>query len=151
MINMELSNLHPSEVNFELCGLPLTLRPFTIADDLKSQKLCGGQKKLAIAFKNFDFEKLSLIGWYQLTLESQKTILKTVDGAYIDPETGEEKKANLTPIEKFRNLFIGYADQITLLTNLIKCKGLNIPDLDDEEALKKWAAQLKKLLPRTGR
>jgi len=147
---MKLTDIRPEEVNFKLCGVALTYRPFTIADDLKAQDLCGGQEAMSDAFRKFDFAKISLVAWYQLTLDSQKEILQAVEGVFIDPETGEETKANLTPIEKFRNLFVGIGDQIALLTNLIKCKGLNIPDLDNEKELKKWVDQLDKALPLTG-
>lgn len=156
---MKLSELRPKNVEFELCGLNLVYRPFTIADDLKAQDICGGQKAMAEAFEKFNFKKISLVAWYQLTLDSQKEVLKAVEGfykdtvtgdVYIDPETGKEVKANLKPIDKFRNLFLGIGDQISLLTNLVKCKGLNIPDLDDDENLKKWVDQLEKVNPSTG-
>lgn len=138
---MKLSDLKPVPVVFKSCGLELTFRPFTIADDLKTRDICGGKKETLEAFQNFDFEKISLVAWYQLTLESQREVLKAMEGFFIDPETGEEVNAKLKPIDKFRHLFIGVKDQIELLTNLIKCKGLNIPDLDDNEALKKWVDQ----------
>ena len=139
---MKLSDLTPKKVDFTVSELKLTFRPFTIADDLKGQELCGGQNKLAEAFQNYDFAKISLIAWYQLTIESQKNVLKSVEGSYIDPETGDEIDANLKPIDKFRALFVGVGDQISLIVNLMNCKGLNIPDLDDDESLKKWVDQL---------
>jgi len=147
---MKLTDIRPKEVDFELCGIALTYRPFAIGDDLKAQDLCGGQEAMSEAFSKFDFKKISLVAWYQLTLDSQKEILQAVEGVFIDPETGKETKANLTPIEKFRNLFLGIGDQIALLTNLVKCKGINIPDLENEKELKKWVDQLNKTLPSTG-
>lgn len=147
---MKLADLKPKNVDFELCGLALTYRPSTIADDLKAQELCGGQKELAAAFENYDFEKLSLIAWYQLDIESQKKILNRTEGVYIDPETGVETKVNTTPLQRFRHLFVGIGDQITLIVNLIKCRGINIPDLDDGEELEKWTDQLKEALPSIG-
>ena len=147
---MKLTDIRPEEVNFELCGVALTYRPFTIADDLKAQDLCGGQKAMSQAFSKFDFEKISLVAWYQLTLDSQKLILEAVEGFFIDPETGREVNAKLKPIDKFRNLFVGIGDQIALITNLVKCKGINIPDLGDDKDLKKWVDQLDKTLPLTG-
>lgn len=148
---MKLSDLKPKDVDFEVSEVNLTFRPFTIADDLKAQDVCGGQKEVVAAFQDFDFEKISLIAWYQLTIQSQRTVLEAVEGIYIDPESGKEIHAKLKPIEKFRNLFLGIADQISLLTNLLKCRGLNIPDLDDDKALKKWTDQMAPLLPSTGR
>lgn len=147
---MKLSDLRPKAVTFEAVGLELTFRPFTIADDLKGQDLCGGQEAMAKAFADFDFEKISLVAWYQLDLESQKKIVDSVSGSYIDPETGNEVDANLTPIQKFRQLFIGIEGQISLITNLIKTKGLNIPDMNDEEELKKWVDQLEAAIQPTG-
>lgn len=147
---MKLADLKPKNVDFELCGLALTYRPSTIADDLKARELCGGQKELAAAFENYDFEKLSLIAWYQLGIESQRKISESVEGIYIDPLSGDEKTANLTPLDKFRHLFVGIGDQITLIVNLIKCRGINIPDLGDEKELEKWVDQLREALPSIG-
>jgi len=147
---MKLSELTPKAVKFEVSEVGLVFRPFTIADDLKSQDVCGGQKEVIAVFQDFDFKKISLVAWYQLTITSQKRVVTLVEGSYIDPDTGKETKANLKPIEKFRNLFLGIPDQISLLTNLLKCRGLNIPDLDDDKALKKWVDQLAPLLPSTG-
>jgi hypothetical protein len=147
---MKLSDLKPNPVDFELCGLPLTFRPFTIADDIKAAELCGGRKQMVDAFEKFDFEKLSLIAWYQLDLKSQRAILERTEAVYVDPETGAETKAQTTPLKRFQALFVGLADQISLITNLAKCKGLNIPDLDDEEALGKWVSQLSEALGLTG-
>jgi len=147
---MKLSELTPKAVKFEVSEVGLVFRPFTIGDDLKAQDVCGGQKEVIAAFQDFDFKKISLVAWYQLTITSQKRVVTLVEGVYIDPETGAETKANLKPIEKFRNLFLGIPDQIALLTNLLKCRGLNIPDLDDDKALKKWVDQLAPLLPSTG-
>lgn len=147
---MKLEDLRPKEVDFEVSGLKLTFRPFTIADDLKAQDICGGQDKMMEVFDKYDFEKISLMAWYQLTFDSQKEVLKAVEGVYIDPETGEETKVNLKPIEKFRKLFVGLGDEISLVTNLIRCKGINIPNLDDEEALGKWIDQLSQAFPSIG-
>lgn len=138
---MKLADMQPKKVQFTVSDVSLTFRPFTIADDLRAQTLCGGEGQLVQAWKDFDFKKLSLVAWYQLDLKSQKFINNVKEIIFVDPETGDEQKAYLTPIEKFRNLFQGMPDQIGLLTNLIKCKGLNIPDLDDEENLKKWVGQ----------
>jgi len=147
---MKLLEIIPKEVYFTVCGLDLIFRPFTIADDLKAQDICGGQKEMGVAFENFYFKKISLVAWYQLKLASQRKVLEAVEGVYIDPETGKEINANLKPIDKFRHLFLGIGDQISLIANLVKCKGLNIPDLDNEEELKKWVDQLTKVLPSTG-
>jgi len=144
---MKLEDLRPKEVKLTALDVELTFRPFTIADDLKAHDLCGGKEGMIKAFEEFDFGKLSLLAWYQLTLESQKEVLSAVEGVFIDPETGEEVKANLKPIDKFRSLFLGDAGKIDLLTNFIRCKGVNLPDLDDEEALKKWIDQLNKISP----
>ena len=149
---MNLSDLKPQNVAFSLCGLNLVFRPFTIADDLKSQEICGGQDKMREVFEKFDFEKISKIAWYQLTFESQKKILDTTEAIIIDPESGEEVKVETTPIDRFRRLFVGPGDQILLITNLIKCKGLNLPDFDNSGDLKKWVDQMsQELNPLTGR
>lgn len=139
---MDLINLRPKEVTFEINGLEITFRPFTIADDLKMQDICGGQKEMQAVFDKFDFERISLIGWYQLTLESQKAVLDKVQLGHIDPETGEMVESKAKPIDKFRGLFMGVGDQILLLQSLIKSKGLNIPELGDEELSKKFLDQL---------
>jgi len=147
---MKLADLQPKKVDFTVSDVELTFRPFTIADDLKSQEIAGGQKKLVKAFEEFDFEKISLVAWYQLTLESQRKILEVVEAATIDPDTGEETQVNIKPIEKFRALFQGIPDQIHLLTNLVKCRGLNIPNIEDDEALGEWVNQLTAALPSIG-
>lgn len=147
---MKLSDLKPKEVKFKACGVKLTFRPFLISDDLKSQDAIKSAQELQEALQNYDFEKLSLLAWYQLTLESQKEVLKAVQGVYIDAESGEEIDAKLTPIEKFKHLFAGIGDQKILIESLLNCRGLNVPDLEDAEAVKKWAGQLKKLIPQTG-
>jgi len=141
---MNLSEITPKEVEFKLCGLPLTYRPFRIADEIKAQEICGGTKEVEQAFHKSDFDKLSLMAWYQLTLESQKQILQVTEGVYIDPKTGKETNANFTPIERFRNLFLGVAGQLSLSTNLLRCRGLNIPDFDNLEDGKKWVDQFRK-------
>lgn len=143
---MELSELSPKEIKFKVSDVELTFRPFTIADDLRANDLCGGQKELAQAFSVQDLEKLSLLGWHQLTLESQRRVLQVVEGVYIDPETGKEVNANLTPIAKFQNLFWSPRDKAELIVNLLNCRGLNIPSLDDEEGLKKWISQVVPLV-----
>lgn len=147
---MNLSELTPSSVEFTVLGIDLTLRPFTIADDIMAAKACGGQEEMVKAFQEFDFEKISLISWYQLDLESQKKVLSAVSGSYIDPETGEEIDAKLKPIDKYRKLFLGMEGQISMIVNMIKCKGINIPDLNDEAELKKWMDQLQPATPSTG-
>ena len=146
----ELTSLSPKSVDFELCGLPLTYRPYSIADDIKAQEICGGQKELIAAFQNSDFEKLSLVAWYQLDIDSQKTILNHTEGVFVDPETGVETKSNTTPLQRFRALFVGVGDQISLITNLMNCKGLNIPDIKNPEALGKWVSQMAVALRSTG-
>jgi len=135
---MKLSELTPKEVVFTVSDVELTFRPFTIADDITTRNICGGQKKVQAAFEQFDFHLISLIGWNQLTLESQKEVVKAVEAVRLDPETGEEIIVNIKPIEKFRQLFAGVGDQILLVTKLVECKGFNIPDLEDEEMLGKW-------------
>ena len=167
---MNLVDMRPKPVEFKALGLDLVFRPFTIADDIKAQEL-----GIIKAFKNYDFEKISLIAWYQLDTDSQKKVIKSVKAykAYhIDPDTGDkvnnenffswvkklffkligktEIEVKLRPIDKFRKLFVGHGDQAYLLTSLIKAKGLNIPDLDDEIELKKWVDQLNKEIPLTG-
>lgn len=147
---MNLSEITPKEVKFTVSKLELIFRPFTINDDLKAQEICGGQDQLGKAFEKFDFTLISLIAWYQLTLDSQKSVIKNVQLGFHDPDTGRFKQTLLKPINKFRQLFLGIGDQISLITNLIKCKGINIPDFDDEEKLKKWTDQFAKILPSTG-
>lgn len=147
---MKISDLKPKEVKFSACGVDLTFRPFRIADDIETQDIVGDAQELHKALQDFDFEKLSLLAWYQLDINSQRAVLKAVEGVYIDAETGEEIDANLTPVKKFRCLFSGIADQKALIENLLNCRGLNIPSLDNPDKIKKWADQLKKLLPLTG-
>jgi len=137
---MELHDLQPKEVKFSVSGVELTFRPFTIADDLKANEICGSQKKLGEAFGAQDLQILTHIAWYQLTIESQRLVMEAVEGVYIDPETGEEQKANLTPLAKFRHLFSTVREKAELTVHLLNCRGLNIPNLDDEEGLKKWIA-----------
>jgi hypothetical protein len=158
---MKLSDISPKETNFEIRGLKLTFRAFTIGDDLKANEICGAGMTLGDVFANLAskelneilnaFEKISLISWYQLTLESQRQILNIKELVFLDPETGEEKRPKLSPIEKFRNLFADPADQSNLFTAFLRCRGLNIPDLKDKEAVKNWNDQLTKLLPSIGR
>lgn len=158
---MKLSDLQPKEVDFEVRGLSLTFRAFTIGDDLKANKICGETANLGDIFANLvskdlseiirAFEKISLIAWYLLTVESQRKILDIKEMIFIDPETGEEKRPKLSPIEKFRNLFASPDDQSNLFTAFLRCRGLNIPDLKDAEAVKNWNDQLTKLLPSIGR
>ena len=140
---MKLTDLIPTSVDFKTCGLDLTFRPYTIADDVNAQKLCGGQKKMISVYQHFDFEKISLIAWYQLEPDSQKIIIDSITAENYHPETGEKEEVKLSPIEKFRKLIIGIGGQIELLNNLIKCKGLNIPDFDNDEDLKKFTDQLR--------
>jgi len=143
---MNLDELQPKEIKFKISGLELVFRPFTIADDLKAQELCGGQDKLAAAFGEQDLKLLTLVGWYQLDLKSQRAVIAAVEGAYIDAETGEEKGADLTPLEKFRSLFWSVRERVDLIRNLLNCRGFNIPDLDDEAGLKKWTERVSPLL-----
>lgn len=158
---MKLSELTPKAVDFEVHALQLTFRPLTIGDDLKSQEICGEKMSLGKIFENLGskkitevihaFEKISLVAWYQLTVESQRLIVQLKDFIFIDPETEEEKSVKLKPIEKFRNLFSSPENQQKLFTAYLRCRGLNIPDLNDKEALKKWNDQLTSLLPSIGR
>lgn len=143
---MNLKELQPKEIKFEASDLSLTFRAFTIADDLKAQELLGSQEMVGQAFETQDFAQLSLLAWYQLTIESQREVIAKVEGNYIDPETGEETPANFKPIEKFRSLFWSAYDRAALLINLLNCRGLNIPDLEDEEGLKKWMARVTPIL-----
>jgi hypothetical protein len=85
---MKLSDLKPKSVNFEVCGVHLTFRPFIIADDLASEEIAGNYLILQESLEKFDFEKLSLLAWYQLDIKSQREVLKAIEGIYIDPETG---------------------------------------------------------------
>ncbi len=157
---MELLDLSPKEVNFSVVGLDLTFRPFTVGDDSKAQKICSDSGGLGKVFANLvskdlhkilqAFEKISLIAWYQLATESQRLIISIKEMIFMDPETGEEKSAILTPIEKFRNLFASQDDQNNLFSSFLRCRGINIPDLKDVEALKKWNDQLRELLPSIG-
>lgn len=148
---MELVDLQPKKVTFVLhfgddC-IFLSFRPYSIADDMHAVEVCKTKGGIQKVFDDFDFPTIALIGWYQLTKESQKLVIDSVDGSYFDPETGEDINANLSPINKFRTLFTGIQTQLSLLTNLIKSKGLNIPDLNDPETLKKWNDQLNKVKP----
>jgi len=154
---MELFDLAPREVNFEISDIKLSFRPFRLADDVHGDKLCGGRENKIKVFKELDFEKISLLAWYQLTAESQKKIVSAkIEHTYFDPETGEKKteKIELIPIEKFRNLFPNFHDQVKLLNLLNKCKGFNFPDmpedLKDIEALKKWKAQVEAIIESIG-
>lgn len=147
---MKLDDLKPVAVPFNLMGLSLVFRPWTIQDDLKAVEICGGKSEFLKAFENFDFEKISLISWYQLEKESQLEVIKSVECTEINHETGEEVRVNQKPIEKFRSLFAGLGAQVQLLTDLTKCKGLNIPDFEDDEELKKWMDQLILARQQTG-
>jgi len=144
---MKLSDLTPKTVEFEVTGISLTFRPFTIYDDTTAQTICGGAEKVSEAITKMDFDKIFLMAWHQLTLESQKKVIKGVELVSIDPETGEEAAVKLTPIEKFKNLFLGIRDQTELLINLMRCRGLNIPDVEDGEAIKKWIDQIREIVP----
>lgn len=146
---MKISDLKPKSVTFEACGVSLTFRPFLISDDLESQDLIESPADLAEALQNFDFEKLSLLAWYQLDIKSQRNVLEAVEGVYIDAESGKEIDAGLSPIDKFRHLFSGIADQQKLIESLLNCRGLNLPPLDDLEKVKKWADQFSDLIKRS--
>jgi len=147
---MKLSDLKPKSVTFTACGVTLTFRPFLISDDLNHQDLIGSAEELTEALRTFDLDKLLLLAWYQLDIKSQREVLSRVEDNFIHPETGEEVDLKLTPIQKFRQLFSGVADQQKLVENLLNCRGLNMPSLDDADAVKKWADQLKNMLPQTG-
>jgi len=141
---MKLSEIQPKEVDFEVCGMDLTFRPYTISDDLKFQEI----------YKDLDEDpdhmaKVFLTAWYQLTLASQKKVVAT-ESVYMDPETGKEKKAGFSPIQKFRSLFLGAKSHAILINNLFKCRGLNLPDIKDDTTQKKWVGQLKTLPLLTG-
>jgi hypothetical protein len=142
---MKLSELKPKSVSFQACGVPLTFRPFLIADDLKTQEIIGTPEEFLKALSDLDFERLSKLAWYQLDIRSQREVVKAVEGVYIDDKTGEEVDAKLTPLQKLQQLFTGPADQMILVQNLLNCRGLNVPDLDDTEKVKKWVVQLEEL------
>lgn len=145
---MKLSDLQPKPVNFQALGISLVFRPYTLADDARAVDMFGGDREKYIeALESFAWEKISRIAWFQLDLNSQKKIISQVDGSYYDPDTGEERPAKLTPLQKFQQLFIGITGQIELITNLTRCMGLNIPDLNEPEALKKWVGQLGRIQP----
>jgi|GEM_PF-6904268 len=142
---MNLQELQPKEVKFTVSEIELTLRPFTIADDLAAEMLLGGKEKVSEAFVNWDVEKLSLLAWHQLTLESQKSVVAAdIEAEKIDPDTGETIKVDLTPLQKFRSLFWSVKDKAQLVRVLCNCRALNIPELDDVEGLGKW---LEAILP----
>lgn len=147
---MKISDIKPQQVDFKACGVGLTFRPFVISDQMRMEDVFGDEEGLSTALKEFDFEKLSLLAWYQLDIRSQREVLKAVEGVYIDAESGKEIDAALTPIQKFRALFTGIADQMTLIRSLLNCRGLNMPPLDDAEKIKKWADRLAKLVKSTG-
>lgn len=147
---MELFNLRPVSVEFELCGIPLEFRPYSVADDLKSYDICGSPEGVAKAFKEYDFEKICLLAWYQLTPESQRIIIEKTSAIEFHPKTGKEQPKHSTPIERLNALFICIDDQISLIGNLSKCKGLNIPDPEDRESLGKWLDQINELRKLTG-
>lgn len=128
---MELSDLEPKEVSLNLEGVEVVFRPFTLADDLRIQKKYGGPKGLKKIFDDFDFEKISRIAWSQIKLDSQKEIVEAVQASEIDPDTGEETAVVMSPLDKFRHLFLGLPAQVDLLTTLVKCKGVNIPEITD--------------------
>lgn len=140
---MKLSDLSPKSVEFIVNGLELKFRPFNLADDIRAKEICGGAEGVETVFKDFDFEKLSLMAWYQLDIVSQRLVIDSVELTAIDAETGNEIKTTEKPIDKFRAIFTGIDDQIRLLTNLINCRGINIPDINDAEALGEWIANLK--------
>ncbi|GAG06843.1 unnamed protein product, partial [marine sediment metagenome] len=82
---MKLSDLKPKSVTLQACGVSLTFRPFLISDDLSHQDLIGSAEELNEALQNFDFDKLSLLAWYQLDIQSQREVIKAVEGVYMDP------------------------------------------------------------------
>lgn len=140
---MELFDLNPKEVPMHVSGVDIVFRPFTLADTILMEEKFGGLKELQRAIEGFNFKVISSIAWYQLTVESQKKIISSVESYYIDPETGEEIKQKMKPIDKFRNLFNGMVEQATLLSTLVRCRGINMPDPSDESEVKKWAKLLK--------
>ena len=142
---MELQDLAPKSIRLVVGnGLELTFRPFTIADDLKSFEDHGGPEALTKKFEEFDFAVISRVAWHQLTLECQKEVIKAVSLSSLDPDTGEEVERCVSPLAKFRGLFAGIGEQSQLYATLVRCKGLNLPDITDEDGLKKFLDQMQK-------
>lgn len=141
---MKLESMEPIETSLKISGLEIIFRPFTLADDIRNN-IKFGEHAIKKAFEGFDFSLISEVAWYQLTIETQQNIIKFVSASTLDPMTGKEEEIHCTPIDKFRHLFVGIQDQINLLTTLVKCKGLNIPDINDSNAeeIKKFADQLQ--------
>lgn len=141
---MSLFNLNPQKIKFEIEGIPLVFRAFTIKDYLEHQKICGGEEKYKKAWTEYLMDLIMRMAWDQLDFKSQKLVINAVTGEYIDPDTGEIMEKKLTPLEKFNALCASPDEQLLIITSLIKCMGLNMPDLNDQESLKKWSDQLDK-------
>ena len=141
---MNLTEIIPVQVDFILNGVKLTFRPFTIRDDQKAQKILGGREKLTAAFQELDFDSIALIAWYQLDFESQKHVVDAVSAEekHIDPQTGETREVKLSPLEKFKCLCLSEWDRGNLIRHYMNCRGLNVPELSDAEAVKMWSGEV---------
>ena len=146
----KLSDLKPKTLNFEVGELPLTFKPYSLASIAKEEEIFGTLKGFSDALKTFDFEKLSLLAWYQMDFKSQKKVIESVECSYVDAVSGQEVEKKLTPIEKFRVLFSSISEQMAMLKNLMNCRGMNMPDIDDQKKMTVWSEQIDKIADSTG-
>lgn len=126
---MELTQLKPkqSKVYFSKLDKELTLRPWTVEDQIWLQQEYEGKIQEIFSQDNIDIAAICRCVYRLLEDKSDFKVEQYTDF----DEDGNEIKTKLGGWKKMASLLSGVEEQMGILTGLTECIGVNMPEVDE--------------------